>query len=44
MKTSLTGMSGSGMDFLLSNLEWILPISTAVVLLIYYFDKKNKEK
>jgi hypothetical protein len=44
MKTSLTGMSGSGLDFLFSNLEWILPISTVIVILIYYFDKKNKEK
>lgn len=42
MKTSLTGISGGGIDFLFSNLEWILPISTVIVLLIYYFDKKTK--
>lgn len=44
MKTSLTGISSSGLDFLFSNLEWILPISTVIVILIYYFDRKNKEK
>lgn len=44
MKTSLSGMSGSGTNFLFSNLEWILPVSIIIVFLIYYFDKKNKEK
>lgn len=44
MKTGLTGMSGGGMNFFLTNIEWILPISTIIVLLIYCFDKKNKEK
>lgn len=44
MKISLTGISGSGIDFLFSNLEWVLPISTVIVLLIYHFDKKNKNK
>lgn len=30
--------------YFIENIEWILPISIAAVLLIYYFDKKNKEK
>ena len=44
IKTGLTGMSGSGTDFLINNLFTILPFSIIIVAIVFYFDKKNKEK
>lgn len=39
----LSSRQGSGI-YVFLNLEWILPISTVIVILIYYFDKKRKNK
>ncbi|KLD96027.1 hypothetical protein [Aliarcobacter butzleri] len=40
---SLSSKQGSGI-YVFLNLEWILPISTVIVILIYYLDNKRKKK
>lgn len=44
IKTGITGMSGSGTSFLIDNFYSILPYSIIIVAIVFYFDKKNKEK
>lgn len=44
IKTGITGMSGSGTNFLIDNFFSILPYSIIIVAIVFYFDKKNKEK
>lgn len=39
---NLPGRNNS-IPFFLANLEWILPISTVIVILIYYLDNKRKK-
>ena len=38
----LSSRQGSGI-YVFLNLEWILPISTVIVILIYYLDNKRKK-
>ncbi len=40
---SLSSRQGSAI-YVFLNLEWILPISTVIVILIYYLDNKRKKK
>lgn len=44
IKTGITGMSGSGTDFLINNFFSILPFSIIIVAIVFYLDKKNKDK
>ncbi len=39
----LSSRQGSGI-YVFLNLEWILPISTVIVILIYYLDNQRKKK